>query len=147
MRPFLIAGWTGAIARQDPMSKCTLRDKDLVQAQLSHRNCNSMGYALQVPEEANSPTSFASLNFSPDGKILAGVVGSKIYQLDAYNGDVKYKYSSGIHEGMRPLQVCFSPDNNFLLSGTSYIDRSNQTDLFHEHHEHQGQYNSLTYNF
>lgn len=76
---------------------------------------------IQVPEEANSPASFASLKFSPDGKILAGVVGSKIYQLDAYNGEVKQRHSSGIHEGVRPLEVCFSPDNNYLLSGADSV--------------------------
>ena len=72
---------------------------------------------LQVPEEANSPASFASLKFSPNGKILVGVVGGKIYQLDAYHGHLQQRHSSGIHEGMRPLEACFSPDNNFLLSG------------------------------
>ena len=77
---------------------------------------------LQVADEANSPASFGGLKFSPDGKILASVVGHKIYQMDAYNGILQHRHSSGIPEGATPLEVCFTPDNKYLLSGRSAGD-------------------------
>jgi len=72
---------------------------------------------LQVAAEANKPNSFAQLKFSPDGKIMVGVVGSNIYQIDAYKGNPQFTHNTGIPEGATPLQGCFSPDNRFLLSG------------------------------
>ena len=73
--------------------------------------------ALQLPDKVNSAASFGGLKFSPDGKLLAGVVGDKIYQLDSYKGMLQQQHSSGIPEGATPLEVCFSPDNKYLLSG------------------------------
>lgn len=70
-----------------------------------------------VSDEANGTASFSSLKFSPDGKMLAAVVNHNIYQLDAYKGLLQQRYSSGIPEGATPLEVSFSPDNKFLLSG------------------------------
>lgn len=70
-----------------------------------------------IEAEVNKPNSFSQLKFSPNGKIMVGVVGSKIHQIDAYNGAYQFAHSTGIPDGATPLQSCFSPDNKFLLSG------------------------------
>ena len=81
---------------------------------------------LQVRDESNQPASFAQLKFSPKGDILTGVVGDKIYQLDSFAGGLQHKYSSGIPMGASPLEMCYSNDNKFLLSGE--IDSSGEID-------------------
>ena len=70
-----------------------------------------------MQEERNQPGSFAQLQFSPKGDVITGVVGDRIYQLDSFKGDLQQRYSSGIPAGANSLEVCYSNDNKFLLSG------------------------------
>ncbi len=103
-----------AFAMWGPFRESLIKAHGFYMEQAHKRLLSQFG---DIEAEANKPNSFAQLKFSPDGKIMVGVVGSKVYQLDAYNGNPQFSHSTGIPEGGTPLQTCFSPDNRFLLSG------------------------------
>ncbi|MEW5305329.1 MAG: hypothetical protein WDW38_005630 [Sanguina aurantia] len=75
-----------------------------------------------VQEELNSPSCFADIKFSNDGKMIMAVVDGKVYLLDAFNGNILKKFVNGIPEGGTAVEASFSSDNQYLLSGCD--DRS-----------------------
>jgi COMPASS component SWD2 len=82
------------------------------------RNYSSGPFAAFVVEdERNSNAVFASLKFSLDGKRLLAVVEGRIYVLDAFQGTILRKVSSGIPEGGTALEACLTPDGHYVMSG------------------------------
>mmetsp|Transcript_26980 Transcript_26980/g.58990 ORF Transcript_26980/g.58990 Transcript_26980/m.58990 type:complete len:322 (-) Transcript_26980:297-1262(-) len=75
-----------------------------------------------VQEEANSPIPFGDIKFSLDGKYMLAVAEGRLYVLDAFNGGVLRKFSTGVPEAGTPLEATFSADNQYVLSGCE--DRS-----------------------
>ncbi|GAB4813270.1 hypothetical protein N2152v2_000316 [Parachlorella kessleri] len=73
--------------------------------------------AFTVSDERNSAAVFAVLRFSLDGKRLLAVVEGRIYVLDAFEGAVLRKVSSGVPEGGTALEACLTADGNYLVSG------------------------------
>ena len=71
----------------------------------------------QVPAEANSPVPFGMVRFSPDQTLLAAAVEGRIHVLDGFNGNFLYTLETGVPRGGTALELCFSPDSQFLLSG------------------------------
>lgn len=69
--------------------------------------------------EANKASAFSSITFSPSGKLMAAVAEGRIYLLDAFNGDMLHTFFNGVPDGGTPMQVCFSPDSQYLLTGAS----------------------------
>ncbi len=69
--------------------------------------------------EVNRPHGFGSLKFSPDGKLVAGVVEGRIYQMDALSGEVRGTYLTGVPEGGTAMEFCFSPDAQYIASGAA----------------------------
>jgi hypothetical protein len=66
----------------------------------------------------NSPSGFSDLRFSNDGKWMLGVVESKIYVLDAFNGNVVSRFSNGASpDSPYSLEAAFTPDSQFIVSG------------------------------
>lgn len=70
-----------------------------------------------VSDEHNSTAAFAVLRFSLDGNRLLAVVEGRIYVLDAYEGTVLCKASSGVAEGGAALEACLTADGQYILSG------------------------------
>uniref|UniRef100_A0A7S0WIF9 Anaphase-promoting complex subunit 4 WD40 domain-containing protein n=1 Tax=Chlamydomonas leiostraca TaxID=1034604 RepID=A0A7S0WIF9_9CHLO len=73
--------------------------------------------AFTLQEEVNTPSPYSDIRFSSDGKYLLGVVESRLYVMDAFNGTVVRKFNNGLGEGGPPLEATFSPDNQYVLSG------------------------------
>ena len=73
----------------------------------------------QVQQEANTPNTFDHIVLSSDGKLMAAAVGGSLYLLDAFQGAVKARFSTGRPDqpagaGFEPS---FSPDSQYLSSG------------------------------
>ncbi len=71
----------------------------------------------QVPAEANNPVPFGMVRFSPDQTLLAAAVEGRIHLLDGFTGNFLYTLETGVPPGGTALELCFSPDSQFLLSG------------------------------
>ncbi|GIY94489.1 WD repeat-containing protein 82, partial [Caerostris extrusa] len=60
------------------------------------------------------------LKFSPDGRlILISTNGSDVHLLDAYHGRPLTTFSSRVNSKNIPLEASFSPDSQFIFSGSS----------------------------
>ena len=75
---------------------------------------------LQVQAEANLPGTFRHVVISGDGKLLAAVCGGSLYLLDAFNGSLKARFSTGRPEGAPGYEPSFSPDSQYLSSGDTF---------------------------
>lgn len=58
------------------------------------------------------------VRFSPDQTLLAAAVEGRIHVLDGFSGNFLYTLETGVPRGGTALELCFSPDSQFLLSGT-----------------------------
>jgi hypothetical protein len=72
---------------------------------------------MQVEELRNSPLPFSHLSFSNDGNSLLAVAESKVFVLNAYNGNVVRKFSNGTPEGGQAPEAALSADGQFVMSG------------------------------
>ena len=62
---------------------------------------------------------WTGLRFSPDGKhLLLSTCGSKHVLLDAFDGKMKRTYTSHANDSGLALDATFSPDANYVLSGS-----------------------------
>jgi COMPASS component SWD2 len=73
----------------------------------------------QIRDEAQNTASIASIKFSFDGQLMAAVMEGRIYLLDAFNGGQLGKFYNGMPYTGPALEVTFSPDSRYLLSGES----------------------------
>ena len=69
----------------------------------------------QVPELANSAQPFHGVTFSPDGKLMSAVAGGTLYIMDAFNGNVTLRLSTG--PDSTGCEASFSPDGQYVSSG------------------------------
>ncbi|KAK9838523.1 hypothetical protein WJX81_005062 [Elliptochloris bilobata] len=74
-------------------------------------------HTFMVPAEANNPTPFGMVRFSPDQTMLAAVVEGRIHVLDGFHGPHLFTLDTGVPPGGTALEMCFSPDSQYLLSG------------------------------
>lgn len=70
-----------------------------------------------VPSLANTAACFASVGFSSDGALLQAATGSSLFVLDAFEGTVKARHSTGAATGSPTHQASFSADSKFITSG------------------------------
>ncbi|XP_065839169.1 WD repeat-containing protein 82-like isoform X2 [Oscarella lobularis] len=62
---------------------------------------------------------WSDLKFSRDGKsILISTTGEYIYMLDAFEGSLLQTFTGFLNEKKLKLQASFSPDNQFVFSGS-----------------------------
>eukprot|EP00884_Botryococcus_braunii_P000796 jgi/Botrbrau1/10717/Bobra.357_1s0019.1 len=78
---------------------------------------------LVIPVEANRASAFSSLQFSPSGKLLSAMVEGRIYLIDSFSGDILQTFLTGVPDGGTPMQACFSPDSQYLLTGMRRTER------------------------
>jgi COMPASS component SWD2 len=65
-----------------------------------------------------APASCSCLKFSSDGKkMLIGAPG-RVLCLDAYTGDLLQTFTGHANDQQQPLEACFSPDGEHVLSGS-----------------------------
>ncbi|OQR78781.1 WD repeat-containing protein 82-like [Tropilaelaps mercedesae] len=63
---------------------------------------------------------WTGLKFSPDGKtILISTNGTVIHLVDAFNGNSLQKFTGFANSRRIPLEASFSPDSQFVFSGSS----------------------------
>ncbi|KAG8179715.1 hypothetical protein JTE90_006620 [Oedothorax gibbosus] len=69
----------------------------------------------------DSSNDWTGLKFSPDGKmILISTNGPDVHLLDAFNGKLMTTFSSRVNNNkFIPLETSFSPDSQFVFSGSS----------------------------
>lgn len=70
-----------------------------------------------VPELANGALHFSSVTFSPDGKLMSAAASSTLYLLDAFNGNVTLRLSTGAPSDSSGYEASFSPDGQYVCSG------------------------------
>jgi COMPASS component SWD2 len=59
------------------------------------------------------------MKFSGDGKyILLSTTTNAIFLLDAFTGDTKQVYSSFVNSNNLTLESCFTPDGQYVVSGS-----------------------------
>jgi len=71
----------------------------------------------QVPELMNGAVPFGSVTFSPDGKLMSAAAGGVLYLLDAFNGAVVSRFSTGAPGDGSGCEASFSPDGMYVSSG------------------------------
>lgn len=70
------------------------------------------------PDLGNS-TGLSCMKFSNDGKLmLLSTTSGKIALLDAFTGNLEKTFAGHKNEQGMPLEACFTPDANFVLSGS-----------------------------
>mmetsp|Transcript_12984 Transcript_12984/g.39285 ORF Transcript_12984/g.39285 Transcript_12984/m.39285 type:complete len:364 (-) Transcript_12984:451-1542(-) len=70
-----------------------------------------------IAELTNSANTFGSVSFSANGGRLLAVAGRSLFVLDAFEGTVMARHSTGGASGAPPYQASFSPDSQYVTSG------------------------------
>lgn len=66
-----------------------------------------------------APADFSSMKFSLDGKLmLLSTTRGQVLLLDAFDGKLLQTFSGHANTNQLPLEACFSPDADFVLSGS-----------------------------
>ncbi|XP_034474097.1 WD repeat-containing protein 82 [Drosophila innubila] len=79
---------------------------------LSEKPCQKFHYV------SNNLANWTQLQFAPDGKtILLATNYSCCFSVDAFNGSLVQAYTGHANDGHLPLQVSYTPDSQFVLSG------------------------------
>eukprot|EP00908_Phaeocystis_cordata_P024239 Transcript_671.p1 GENE.Transcript_671~~Transcript_671.p1 ORF type:complete len:319 (+),score=125.53 Transcript_671:145-1101(+) len=69
--------------------------------------------------DVGGPVNFSCVKFSYDGKLmLLGTTQGTLLLLDAFNGELVRSFSGHDNAQQLPLEACFSPDADFVLSGS-----------------------------
>ena len=98
------------IRDHSPPSKCK------VGVSLDNRETVTFTYFSADSKEIE----WTGLKFSPDGKsILISTNGSVIKLIDSYNGSTLQSFTGHMNSKMLPLEASFSPDSQFVISGSS----------------------------
>jgi COMPASS component SWD2 len=62
---------------------------------------------------------WTGLKFSPDGKhMLLSTTSNAVFLVDAFSGDLKQTYTSFSNSANMSIEASFSPDGQFVLSGS-----------------------------
>lgn len=66
-----------------------------------------------------APADFSSMKFSLDGKLmLLSTTQGRVLLLDAFDGKLMQTFTGHDNTNQLPLEACFSPDADFVLSGS-----------------------------
>jgi len=69
--------------------------------------------------DMGGPIDFSSVKFSHDGKLmLLGTTQGAVLLLDAFTGDLVRTFSGHDNARQLPLEACFGPDAEYVLSGS-----------------------------